>query len=81
MFGQRAGEAVGMFPIVGYLINEIDRIGAGKSRRVRRLYLQNEAGMRIGVRIPYGSEFPDSIENPTIEQLFHALDTVYETKE
>lgn len=77
MFGQMAGESVGMFPVVGYLVNEVERIGKGEKRSVRKLYLQNEPGMRIGVRIPLGNKFPDSIANPTITKLFNALDTVY----
>lgn len=77
MFGQMAGESVGMFPVVGYLVNEIERVGKGEKRSVRKLYLQNEPGMRIGVRIPLGNPFPDSIANPTITKLFNALDAVY----
>lgn len=77
MFGQMAGESVGMFPVVGYLVNEIERLGKGQQQKTRKLYLQNEAGMRVGVRIPYGIPFPDSVPNPTITKLFNALDAVY----
>jgi len=78
MFGQMAGESVGMFPIVGYLINEIERIGKGEKKTSRKLYLQNQEGMRVGVRIPYGVKFPDTVVDPTITNLFNALDAIYE---
>lgn len=76
MFGQLAGESVGFFPIVGYLINERSRKGRDVVFK-RRLFLQNTEGVRVGVRVPLRSKFPDSIEEPTVPKLFDALDSVY----
>lgn len=77
MFGQMAGEIVGMFPIVGYLVNEKERIDKTNFKYVRRLYLQNTEGMRVGVRKPITAEFPDSIANPTVPKLFAELNRAY----
>lgn len=70
MFGQMAGEMVGMFPVVGYLTQETMRQGKGKTAHVRRLYLQNEAGMRIGSRVPINADYPNFLEDPKVEDLY-----------
>lgn len=76
MFGQLAGEMVGMFPIVGYLINERTR-QKRKAIFNRVLHLQNTEGVRNGVRIPVGSKFPNLLSEPTVPKLFDLLDLVY----
>lgn len=83
MFGQLAGELVGMFPIVGYLINEKS---SGSRRKTsepgfqRKLYLQNQEGMRVGVRGPINAKIPDVLDNPTVPRLFNMLDNIYKEK-
>lgn len=81
MFGQMSSEIVGMFPIVGYLMNGVEYKGKGVKKFQRKLYLQNEPNMRIGCRIPLGKAFPDQLLDPTITDLFDDLDRAYAQKE
>ncbi len=77
MFGQMAGEIVGMFPVVGYLVNEKERVSKTEFAHKRKLYLQNTEGMRVGVRKPVTAKFPDFIVEPSVPKLFEALDKAY----
>ena len=78
LFGKLSTEVVGMFPIVGYLVNEKERNVKSKEHEFKRqLYLQNTEGMRVGVRKPFTVEFPNVLENPNVEKLFTMLNQAY----
>jgi len=76
MFGQLAGDLVGMFPIVGYLVYETLSKSKGIVKRERRLYLDGE-GMRVGVRAPRSAQIPEFISEPTIEQIVNMITKAY----
>lgn len=66
--GAMSEEVVGLMSVAGYLavVEEDDEI-------YRELILQNIPGFRTKVRVPWESEAPDSIQEPTIPALLDAL--------
>ena len=67
--GKAAVEIPGLMTAIGYLaLTEDDDGTLG-----RVLLLQNYAKIRTGVRMPWGQEAPDEIENPTITKVLDAL--------
>lgn len=67
--GQAATEIPGMMSLVGYLALEDD--DEGETHRV--LLIQNYAKILTGVRMPWGVQAPDEIEDPTITSILDAL--------
>jgi hypothetical protein len=67
--GKAAIEIPGLMSFVGYLALGEDEEGAVQ----RMLLLQNYAKIRTGVRMPWGADAPDEIEDPTITSILDAL--------
>lgn len=71
MSGQMANEIVGLMSICGYLaISEDEETGDEQ----RELLLQNYVGFRIKARVPWETEIPDEIVNPTVTSLLDACE-------
>lgn len=67
--GKAAIEIPGLMTFVGYLA-----LGDNEEGETQRtLLLQNYAKIRTGVRMPWGTEAPDEIEDPTITSILDAL--------
>lgn len=67
--GKAAIEIPGLMSLVGYLA--LGENEEGETQRI--LLLQNYAKIRTGVRMPWGMEAPDEIEDPTITSILDAL--------
>lgn len=74
MAGQMSDEVVHLMSVVGYLAK-----GEEDGETVRSL-LFNEQGYRTKIRMPWGMEAPDYLDNPTITDLMDVLQIPMPTK-
>lgn len=72
MAGQMADEVVHLMSVVGYLAKGEEKGEDDEMHTVRSL-LFNETGFRTKIRMPWGLEAPDYIDDPTITDLMDVL--------